>query len=127
MILLFSTISVWHTSGKQPASQRGWNTNTNKKAIVVVMIFLYKLLPANFVFILSVKGLPLGVYLQAHDGILPEIKWPTWLSEDCKKLILKMIRYEPGERCSISQVCEGLREIRLDSGKLSGRLLAPSV
>ena len=70
---------------------------------------------------LLVKGLALGVYLQAHDGILPEIKWPTWLSEDCKQLILKMICYDPRERCNISEVCEGLRRIRLNSGKLAGR------
>ena len=70
------------------------------------MIFLYKLLSADFVFSsLSVNGTPLGTYLKVTDnGILPEIKWPVWLSEDFKQLILKMIRYEPRERCKISEV-----------------------
>ena len=67
------------------------------------------------------KGLALGVYLQAHDGTLPEIQWPTWLSEQWKHLILKMICYEPRERCEISEVREGLRKIRLDPGKLTRR------
>ena len=67
-------------------------------------------------------GTPLGTYLRVKkDGVLPEIKFPEWLSADCKQLILKMIRYEPSARCKISEVCQVLRKIRLDSGKLTGR------
>ena len=87
------------------------------------MIFLYNFYLLTLCFSsLSVNGTPLGTYLKVTDnGILPEIKWPVWLSEDFKQLILKMIRYEPRERCKISEVCQVLRKIRLDSGKLTGR------
>ena len=88
------------------------------------MIFLFKLLSVCwFCFSsLSVDGTPLGTYLRVKkDGVLPEIKFPERLSADCKQLILKMIRYEPRERCKISEVCQVLRKIRLDSGKLTGR------
>ena len=84
------------------------------------MTFVYRL-SFDFPFLLlSVNCVALGHYLKAiNDGVLPKITWPNWLPNQLRQLILKMLRFDPNERCKISEVCSSLMEIPHVSGKLT--------
>ena len=75
-----------------------------------------------------VNGVPLGYYLQSRDDRnLPEITWPQWLPEGCKELILRMLHFNPRERCQIEEVCRCLRDVQCASGKRTDSYLPVAV